>query len=95
MASLVHTLEWIRFGEICRPVLVNTLAYSNNEGLIHFPNFRVDRGPEGTYLFDYSVSSSVFSDIEEVSILSQVASLSVNTVPPLVVTIGTEFSPQP
>lgn len=37
----------------------------------------------------------MFSDLEQVSVVSQVTSMTVNTAPPLVATVGTVISPQP
>lgn len=49
----------------------------------------IDRGPEGTYVFNYYTSDSVFSDSEQISVLSTVASIVVNTPPPISIAVGT------
>ena len=92
--QLLYTLEYIRFGEICRPILRNIRASSDDEGIVTFPDFFIERGPEGTYNVAY-VSGDALSEIEHTSVSSKAHTLNVNTAPPLFIKIGEVISPQP
>ena len=88
----LFTLEYIRFGEICRPVLRNQLSRSNDEGIINFPDFFVERGPEGTYILSY-ISGEAASEHEITAVSSAANSISVNTQPPQFIQLGVNIDP--
>lgn len=57
------SLDYIRFHEICKPVLSGHKEKSDEKGTVYFQNFMVERGPQAAYTLRYRIEINDFTEI--------------------------------
>ena len=66
--------QYIKYYEICRPVVQNMTSTTDLNGRVRFPSYKITRGPTGKYTFilkhgdikSEKFVSNVVSEVEEV-----------------------------
>ena len=62
-SKIEGSLDYIRFHEICKPVLSGNTDVTDSKGNAYFRNFTIESGPEALYTFQYLVKVDSFKTV--------------------------------
>ena len=57
------SLNYIRFHEVCKPILSGNVEKTDGKGKASFQNFMIQRGPEASYTLKYKVKINKYIDL--------------------------------